>query len=155
MLSVFSSNLSKPLKSCRILSNPVKSYLIHSNPVKSCQILSITIESYRISTPFQSVQSFHINVKWFQSCQVYPVIFCSLLFFFYSFFSAQPFETGFSSLVLYCVIKINHRWQKVDIGQFRPYLKTFTLNSFTLHTHCLVRGIAASDRRKCPPYYFL
>ena len=39
---------------------------------------------------------------------------------------------------LHCAIKTNHSWEKVDIGQFNPYLKTFTLNSFTLHTHCAV-----------------
>ena len=41
-------------------------------------------------------------------------------------------------IFLYCVITINHRCEKVDIGPFKPYLKTFTLNSFTLHTHCVV-----------------
>ena len=33
-------------------------------------------------------------------------------------------------IFLYCVMIINHRLEKVEIGQFRPYLKPFTLNCF-------------------------
>ena len=44
-------------------------------------------------------------------------------------------------------VTINPEWEKVDKGQFRALLKTFILNSFTLHTHCAVASKTCSKSK--------